>query len=87
MSDELLMRLEAKVDKLAEAVERLVRIEERQMSQGERIGNLEQKTGVLEAKEDATSRKLDRWVSYGVGAWFVASIIGFALWQIFITHR
>jgi hypothetical protein len=60
-------RLEAKVDRVYEAVERLVRLEERQETQGARIGALEQRAAALETAHRATDRKVDAWVNRGVG--------------------
>lgn len=68
-------RLEAKVDKLTDAVMRLVLIEERQTTQGERIGALESKTAVTEAAVHKVDTKVERWINRGIGAWAVAAIV------------
>lgn len=73
-------RLESKVDKLADAIQRLILIEERQSSQGERIGKLEAQSAVLDAYLHKVDRKLDMWINRGVGVWGVAVTI-FALMQ------
>lgn len=73
-----LQRLEAKVDKLTDAVMRLVLIEERQTTQGERIGAVEQRCAVNETAIGATEKLLHRWINRGVGAWGVALVV-FAL--------
>lgn len=49
-------RLESKVDQLTDAVNRLVLIEERQMTQGQRIGALEQRAAVLESAQVTAER-------------------------------
>jgi hypothetical protein len=73
-------RLEAKVDKLTDAVMRLVLIEERQTTQGERIGAVEQRVSAAETLIESNDRLLHRWINRGVGAWGVALVV-FALLQ------
>ena len=68
-------RLEEKVDKLTDAVMRLVLIEERQTTQGERIGRVETAISVVETKVAETDRKLERWVNRGIGAWGLAAVL------------
>lgn len=79
-SDPDFLRLEAKVDKLTDAVMRLVLIEERQTTQGERIGACEAKIAVNEAAIDKTDRKVDQWVNRGVGIWIAVGVV-FAIVQ------
>ena len=74
-SDPDILRLEAKVDKLTDAVMRLVLIEERQTTQGERIGACETKIAVTEAAITKTDRKVDQWVNRGVGVWLAAVVL------------
>lgn len=74
-SDPDFLRLEAKVDKLTDAVMRLVLIEERQTTQGERIGACETKLAVNEAAITKTDRKVDQWVNRGVGVWLAAMVL------------
>jgi hypothetical protein len=69
------LRLEAKVDKLTDAVMRLVLIEERQTTQGERIGACETKIAVNEAAIVKTDRKVDQWINRGVGVWLAALVL------------
>lgn len=73
--DQDFQRLEAKVDKLTDAVMRLVLIEERQTTQGERIGACETKLAVNEAAISKTERKVDQWVNRGVGVWLAAVVL------------
>lgn len=68
-------RLEEKVDKLTDAVMRLVLIEERQTTQGGRIGKCEAAIEVLSSITAETDKKLERWVNRGIGAWGVAAVI------------
>jgi hypothetical protein len=74
-SDPDFLRLENKVDKLTDAVMRLVLIEERQTTQGERIGACETKLAVNEAAITKTDRKVDQWVNRGVGVWLAAMVL------------
>jgi hypothetical protein len=74
-NDQDFQRLEAKVDKLTDAVMRLVLIEERQTTQGERIGACETKLAVNEAAITKTDRKVDQWINRGVGVWLAAMVL------------
>lgn len=67
-----LLRIERKVDRLAEAMEQLIRVEERQSNQGIRLGSLEKDLAATEAKLDAVDKKVDQWINRGIGVWAVA---------------
>ena len=71
-SHEDFRRLETKVDKLTDAVMRLVLLEERQTNQGERIGSVEQRVSAVEASISKIDQKVERWVNRGIGVWAVA---------------
>ncbi|XVJ69884.1 MAG: hypothetical protein HEQ39_09675 [Rhizobacter sp.] len=75
MDDAGFKRLEQKVDRLTEAITNLVRIEERQLSQGQRLGNLEERMSVVETAGRSTDRKVDQWVNRGIGVWALAAVI------------
>jgi hypothetical protein len=75
-----LRRLESKVDKLTDAVQRLILIEERQSSQGERIGKCEASIAVHDTMINKTDRKVDQWVNRGIGVWVAATVL-FAMVQ------
>lgn len=77
---ENIVRLESKVDKLTDAVMRLVLIEERQTAQGERLGNAEQKIAVNEMTIARVDNKVERWINRGIGAWAIAVVL-FAIIQ------
>lgn len=79
-SQEDFNRLESKVDKLTDAVLRLVLVEERQSAQGERIGLVEQKIAVNESTLVRIDSKVERWINRGIGAWGVAVVL-FAIIQ------
>jgi hypothetical protein len=78
MTDDDFRRLESKVDKLTDAVGKLILFEERQATQGERIENVEVKIGIHDASLQRVDRKIDQWVNRGVGVWAAAAIV-FAL--------
>lgn len=75
-----LRRLEQKVDKLTDAVQRLILIEERQTTQGERIGKCESAIAVNETSIQKVDTKVERWVNRGIGVWAVA-VVMFTLLQ------
>jgi len=78
MTDDDFRRLESKVDKLTDAVGKLILFEERQATQGERIGTIETKIGVHEVHLQRIDKKVDQWVNRGVGVWAAAAVV-FAL--------
>ena len=75
MTDDDFRRLETKVDKLTDAVSKLILVEERLANQGERIGRVEQSVAVLETDLSATNRTLDQWINRGVGVWAAAAVL------------
>lgn len=80
MTDEDFRRLESKVDKLADAVTKLVLVEERIANQGERIGRVEQRVTAVETASSKTDKTLQMWVNRGIGVWGLAVTV-FALVQ------
>lgn len=78
MTDDDFRRLESKVDKLTDAVGKLILFEERQATQGSRIGIIETKIGVHEVHLQRIDKKVDQWVNRGVGVWAAAAVV-FAL--------
>jgi hypothetical protein len=75
MTDDDFKRLEAKVDKLTDAVGKLILFEERQANQGERIGAVEAKCSVHDTSISRVDRKVDQWVNRGIGVWAAAAIV------------
>ena len=75
MTDDDFRRLESKVDKLNDAVGKLILIEERQANQGARIGAVEAQLSVQEAMLQRTDRKIDQWVNRGMGVWAAAAVV------------
>jgi hypothetical protein len=75
MTDDDFRRLESKVDKLNDAVGKLVLIEERQANQGVRIGAVEAQLSVQDAMLQRVDRKVDQWVNRGVGIWAAVAVV------------
>lgn len=78
-----LVRLENKVDRLTEAITHLVRIEERQMTHGVRIGEIEDRVTTLETEHRATDGKVERWINRGIGLWALAAL----LWTVYLGMK
>lgn len=78
MTDDDFKRLENKVDKLTDAVGKLILFEERQATQGTRIGNVETKLEIQSVHIQRIDKKVDQWVNRGVGVWAAAAVV-FAL--------
>jgi hypothetical protein len=75
MTDDDFKRLESKVDKLTEAVTRLVLVEERLSNQGERIGRVEQRVAAVETAASKTDRMVQMWINRGIGVWGLAVVV------------
>ena len=75
VSQEDFNRLEAKVYKLTDAISKLILFEERQATQGERIGRCETKLAVMEQDVNKTEMKVERWINRGVGVWALAVVL------------
>ncbi len=73
-------RLEEKVDRLTDCLSKLLLIEERQSTQGERIGKVEQRITVAESDLIKNDRKVDQWVNRGIGIWAFVVVL-FALYK------
>lgn len=80
-----IQRLEAKLDKLTDAVMRLVVLEERQTHTTEMLHQLQ----VVQATTAANFRQLERnhekWVNRGIGAWGLACLT-YALMELVIKR-
>lgn len=61
-------RLERKLDKLTDAVSKLILLEERQITQASRLT-------AVEIKQSATEKKVDQWINRGVGMWALCAVI------------
>lgn len=73
-------RLEDKVDRLTEAVTNLVRVEERQMTHGVRIGEIETRVAALTAEHRALDTRVAAWINRGIGIWGIAVVV----WTIYL---
>lgn len=79
-------RLEDKVDKVVDALNKLVLVEERQSTQGIRIGELEKEVATLKAQIIINDRKVDQWINRGIGVWALAIVV-WTLWLQFYPRR
>lgn len=75
MTDDDFRRLEEKVDRLTDAVTRLVLFEERQGNQGERLAQLDVRVGAIDTAGIKLERKVDQWINLGRGAWALALVL------------
>lgn len=67
-------RLEARLDRLTDAVTQLVRVEERQVNQGTALERVAGRMEVMEKILQATVIKVDTWVARGVTVWAVVVV-------------
>jgi hypothetical protein len=75
-----LQRLENKVDKLTDAVTQLVRVEERQINHGVRIGEVEHEVALIRQYVSTVEKKVDQWVNRGIGVWGVTLLV----WTVYL---
>jgi hypothetical protein len=75
------VRIERKVDQLREAITQLVRVEERQMSHGQRLGALEQDMVATKAQGVETRSRLESWINRGIGLWALAV----TMWTVWLA--
>ncbi len=80
-------RLEKKVDQMADAINRLVLIEERQTTQGNRIGAVEADLAATKILVAANDKKVDQWINRGMGIWVAfafAITVGTAIYKALV---
>ena len=65
-------RLEARVEEIIRDLKTIILLEERQKSQGERLGQLEQRMSADEAITVKVEKNLSSWVNRGIGVWLAA---------------
>lgn len=70
-----LHRIDQQISRLADAVERLVRVEERQAAMSTRMESLEDTVTDVATKASATEERVTRWVQRSIGAWAVISFL------------
>lgn len=71
------------MDQLSDAVSKLILIEERQMTQAQRIHQVEMSQLEAQSAQRATDAKLEKWINRGVGIWFLAGL-AFAVVSVFV---
>lgn len=88
ISEDRADRIEAKIDTLTTAVNRLALIDERQIEAGKRMGQLEDRVAKTEEKVNMINAKVDTWINRGIGVWAAVGLL-FALYKTFepIIHR
>ena len=79
-------RLEKKVDQVANALNKLVVVEERQSNQNLRITELEKAVAVVETKQEITDQKVEKWIQRGVGIWATAATL-WILYEFAVSHN
>lgn len=82
VSEERFLSLELKIDKLSDAVLKLVLIDERQIAQGQRVGKIEEDIGKLRLEMLQLERTVSKWMNFVWGAWVVIGA-GWALFSRF----
>lgn len=70
-----LKRLEDKLDKLTDAVMRLVILEERQTHQTEQLAKLNETCAKQQIQINYVERRVDKWINRGIGAWGLACVL------------
>lgn len=75
MNSSDLSRLERKLDKLTDAVSKLILLEERQITQASRLHNVETRLETNERKLDAHEKNVDKWINRGIGVWVVCGLL------------
>ena len=70
-----LAKLEKKIDRITQALDNLIRLEERFALQGTRIGDLEKEVVANKANISAIEKKVEQWINRGIGVWAFASFI------------
>jgi hypothetical protein len=81
------IRLEAKIDKLTEAVTKLVLIDERQIHQGQRLGKVEEDIAALRLEHEKLDRKVEKWINFGYGVYGTIGLVvagGVTVYQLWI---
>jgi len=82
ISEDRADRLEAKVDALISAVNRLAVIDERQVHAGIRMGHLEDRVSKAEQKHADLAALVNQWVNRTLGMWAILVVL-FTLFRAF----
>lgn len=78
ISKEDFLRLEDKVDQLHRDYQNIILLAERQKTQGERLGQLEQRMAADEAITVKLDKNVTSWINRGIGVWIAAV----AVWTV-----
>lgn len=62
-----------RLDSIAQALQQLIVVAERQAHAAILHEQLRERVVAVESKASATDAELKRWISYGIGAWAIAS--------------
>ena len=63
VSEERAIVIEQKIDKMTEAIQKLVLIDERQITQGTRLGKMEESLASAQVAHVQLERKVDKYVN------------------------
>ncbi len=69
-----------RLDSIAQALQQLIVVAERQAHAAVLHEQLRERVTLLEGKASATAARLNEWISYGIGAWAIASTL-FMVWS------
>lgn len=74
-SQDDIRRMEARLNELIVEVRKVVLIEERQLIQGQRLGDLEQRMKADEAVTQELYRIVNSWINRGIGIWVAVAAV------------
>jgi hypothetical protein len=75
MDNQDLIRLEGKIDEVADAIKSLIIIEERQANQTTEITNLKKRVEDMGVEQGTINRRIDRLVNLVLGGWAVIVVL------------
>lgn len=84
-SGDQLVRLETKVDKIAETLNKLVVVEERQSTMSREVEDLKDQLEDMQKELRETADRLNKWIYIGQGAWGVV-VAGWTFWTFLLNH-
>ena len=70
-----MLRIEKKLDDMANALQSLIRVEVHQTNQAATITRLESELSTLRKQVEITEKNLDRWITRGITVWSVAVVV------------
>lgn len=78
-------RLERKVDKLTDALNRIVVFEERQLNQASGLTEARKDLEKFQDRMNLLEQKVDRWINRGIGIWLVLGLLWGAINFYFVN--